>query len=360
MPAKTQTAPPAVQELVLDPEPSTAALQTITSASLQVQHQRSWLDDPEKVQLIKNTIAVGTSDDELALFLEVCRATGLNPFQRQIFCIMRKEWDDETRTKKPKMTIQTSIDGYRLIASRTGQHAGTEDAEIGYLNDRVFPDWAKTTVYRLMPTGHVAKFTATARWEEYCQVNRDGEVIGLWAKMPVTMLAKCSEALALRKGFPQELSGIYTREEMMQAENPDARELPPPVSDRAPRPSKALAPSNPPDPPKAPAITPDWKEKLEGLGVLDLPATKGLAKLLGASDDAWSDEVGTEVLVYIRGFVRLLIKAGYTTEKAMTSVRDFITFVDAVGGFSTVDHNALTNLVDEYTYAVRKSEEAEA
>lgn len=360
MAPKTQTAPPAVQELVLEPEPSTTALQTIGSASFQVQHQRSWLDDPEKVQLIKDTIAQGTSDDELALFLEVCRATGLNPFQRQIFCIMRKEWDPETRTKKPKMTIQTSIDGYRLIASRTGQHAGTEDAEFGPLNHLGFPEWAKTTVYRLMPTGHVAKFTGTARWDEYRQVNKDGELIGLWPKMGFTMLAKCSEALALRKGFPAELSGIYTREEMMQAENPDARELPPPVSDRAPRPSKALTLPAPPEPPKAPSITEDWREKLEGLGVLDLPATKVLAKLLGASDDLWSDEVGSQVLVFMRGFVRLLIKQGYKTDSAMSALPDFLKFVDALGGFISVEFEALSNMIDEYTYAVRKSAEAEA
>lgn len=172
----------------------------------------------EQVDLIKQTVAAGTTDLELQLFLEVAKSSGLNPFQRQIYAVMR--WD--ARTKKEKMVIQTGIDGYRLIATRTGAHLGTTDPEFGPIKDG-YPEWARVTVRRLVQ-GHTAEFTATARWSEYVQKTKDG-VSNMWAKMPHTMLGKCSEALALRKAFPAELSGVYTSEEMQQADTAQVVEV---------------------------------------------------------------------------------------------------------------------------------------
>lgn len=171
----------------------------------------------DQIDLIKRTVADGTSDDELALFLEVCRSTGLNPFQKQIYAIMRDTYNSKTKRKEPRMTIQTGIDGYRLMAARTGQHAGTDDAVFD-TETAPAPTWARVTVRRLLAGGMVAEFTATARWREYAQTY-DGNPSGMWAKMPYQMLAKCAEAQALRKAFPAELSGVYTAEEMAQADN---------------------------------------------------------------------------------------------------------------------------------------------
>ena len=157
----------------------------------------------EQIELLKKTVATGLDDNEFRLLIEVAQGTGLNLFQRQIYGIKRGG----------KMTIQTGIDGYRLVAARTGRHAGTSDAEFDS-QDGHNPKWARVTVKKVMPNGFVADFTATARWSEYVQ-----EQSPMWRKMPFLMLSKCAEALALRKAFPAELSGVYTDTEMMQADD---------------------------------------------------------------------------------------------------------------------------------------------
>lgn len=153
-----------------------------------------------QVDIIRNQIAKGATPDELSLFLEVCKLTGLNPFMRQIYAIKRGG----------QMTIQTGIDGYRLVAARTGQLAGIDDPTYDTETEQ-HPNRATVTVWRFV-NGHRVPFTATARWTEYSQQG------GLWGKMPYLMLGKCAEALALRKAFPAELSGVYTGEEMQQAD----------------------------------------------------------------------------------------------------------------------------------------------
>jgi len=169
-----------------------------TSLAKETAHQYT----REQIDLLKKTVATGLDDNEFRLLVEVAQGTGLNLFQRQIYGIKRGG----------KMTIQTGIDGYRLVAARTGRHAGTSDAEFDS-QDGNHPKWARVTVKKVMPNGFVADFTATARWTEYVQ-----EQSPMWRKMPFLMLSKCAEALALRKAFPAELSGVYTAEEMMQAD----------------------------------------------------------------------------------------------------------------------------------------------
>lgn len=189
-------------------------------------YSADWAANQVKLDLLKRTFADGTSNDEFSLFVEVAKSTGLNPFQRQIYAIMRSSWNPQTQQKEAKMTIQTGIDGYRLIAARTGLHAGTSDTEYGPLVNG-YPEWARVTVKKIVG-GIVTEWPATARWTEYAQMKDEynGKVktgrqvlSGQWPKMPYTMIAKCAEALALRRAFPAELSGIYTADEMNQAEN---------------------------------------------------------------------------------------------------------------------------------------------
>jgi phage recombination protein Bet len=182
---------------------------------------------PEQVDLIKRQIAKDCSNDELKLFLYQCARTGLDPFSKQIYAIKRKEKVGEQWTEK--MSIQTGIDGFRLTADRTGRYAPGPD------NDYAYDDQARL----IKATAHVMKFaggmwhkvSASAFYLEYAQLNRDGKPTRMWADKPHIMLGKCAEALALRKAFPAELSGLYTPEEMANATPaPDAKPeyIPPP------------------------------------------------------------------------------------------------------------------------------------
>jgi len=156
---------------------------------------------PAQEDLSKSQIAVGATDDELKLFLHVADKSGLDPLSRQIYFIKRSG----------KMTIQTGIDGFRAVADRTGQYVGSSDPV--FEDNGKIPAKATVTVNKVVG-GIVGNFTATARWEEYYPGKSQGF---MWDKMPHTMLGKCAEALALRKAFPAQLSGLYTGDEMDQA-----------------------------------------------------------------------------------------------------------------------------------------------
>lgn len=164
---------------------------------------------------------------ELSAFLHLCQRTRLDPFSRQIYLIGR--WD--SRQQRKVYTPQTSIDGYRVIAHRV---VAEQSASLGY-EDTLWCDqngqWRDVWLPDAPPSGvkvtvirNGQRFSAVALFREYVQTGKGDKPVGLWGKMPAGQLAKCAEALALRKAFPHDLAGVYTAEEMAQADNPAADE----------------------------------------------------------------------------------------------------------------------------------------
>lgn len=197
--------------------------------------------DDEKKGLLKQLMIASSkggpipTDAELALAVHICTRTGLDPFVRQIYFIKYGG----------KMTPQVSIDGFRLNAQRTGDCAGTDPIEYGMEQaGTAAPEWARCTVYRIVK-GMRVPFTAIARWKEYVPQNPE-----MWRRMPYLMIGKCAEALALRMAFPAELSGLYTDDEMAQADRGDTQVIE--VAAKVSAPQAPAAPAAKPPPAAAP------------------------------------------------------------------------------------------------------------
>ena len=185
------------------------------STSLAITTDQSYWS-PQQLSALKSLGLAQADAGDLAFFFHQAQRTGLDPFARQIYMINRGG----------KYGIQTSIDGFRIIAQRSGEYAG-QTAPYWCGEDGIWKDvWlantppaaAKIGVYR---QGFPEPLWAVVRWESYAVLNNP-----IWKKMPDVMLAKCAESLALRKAFPNDLSGIYTDEEMGQAEVVEERVKP--------------------------------------------------------------------------------------------------------------------------------------
>lgn len=184
--------------------------------------------DRSQIDLIKSMYFAGSTDSEFEMFMHICKKTGLDPILKQIHPV--KRWD--SKLQKEVMTVQTAIDGYRLIAERSGKYSPGREPTYKY-DDKGLLISATAYVKKMTVDGTWHEVAATAFFEEYVQRTKDGKPTSFWVRMGHNQLAKCAEALAIRKAFPADLSGIYTHDEMQQAYrvNPeeDEKPLPKPV-----------------------------------------------------------------------------------------------------------------------------------
>jgi len=244
-----------------DNVPMTANAATVVSGSGEV-----WTR--EQIDLIKRMAAPGATDDELRLFLYQCKRLDLDPLLHHAYFIRRPtEIDGQWQMVG---TIQVGIDGLRLAAFRTGQYAGQVGPEWCGPDGEWHDVWlspdppaaARVGVYR---QGWDHPVWGVARWTSYVQRRRDGKPTRAWAQMPDLMLAKCSEALALRRAFPDALSGVYIPEESAEWTPPEPTGVAPAsladhvnqlanrLTPAAPPSAVDTAPSQPVDEPPAPA-----------------------------------------------------------------------------------------------------------
>jgi phage recombination protein Bet len=163
---------------------------------------------PSDIEILKNSKFKGFTDAEISYCAKVSNQLQLSPFLNQLHFVRRKNKDGTA-----SIAAQVGIDGFRLAANRTGFYAGADDIAFEIAGPTAKkPMKATATVYKIVG-GVRCAFTASARWEEFYN-----PIGGLWDKLPFQMLGKCAEAQALRKAFPAELAGVYSNEEMDQAD----------------------------------------------------------------------------------------------------------------------------------------------
>lgn len=194
---------------------------------------------PEQVDLLKK-LNPSAPEEQLRLFVYQAKKAGLDPLTNQIHLLKRSRWNKEAKKWEPSWSIQTGIDGFRAAADRAGMYAPGKAPEITERNGGIFA----ATAYVMKKVGdRWFEVSAVAYWNEYVQTDNKGKPGRMWEKMPRNQLSKCAEALALRKAFPAELSGIYTDDEMQQADSESM--LHPPAGEPA-----AETTPEPPKPPK--------------------------------------------------------------------------------------------------------------
>lgn len=157
---------------------------------------------------------------DLDIFLAQSKRTGLDPFSKQIYMIGRRQKIGNTDQYEIKQTIQVGIDGLRAIAHRVAQQCH----EVFSMSDTLWADnngaWHDVWLAPTPPAAAKVSvkrgggvFSAVALFKEYAPIYK-GKLSGMWGSKPALMIAKCAEALALRKAFPTDMSGIYTDDEM--------------------------------------------------------------------------------------------------------------------------------------------------
>lgn len=177
-------------------------------------------DDSKLIDVLRSSLYPNAAPASVQLVLGYCRAAGLDPMQKPVHIVPM--WDSKAREMRD--VIMPGIGLYRTQAARTGQCAGITEPEFGPDVEGsvgnaaiIYPAWCKVTVKRRLPDGTIAEFTAVERWLENYAVKGGQEKStapnAMWTKRPYGQIAKCAEAQALRKAFP-EIASAPTADEM--------------------------------------------------------------------------------------------------------------------------------------------------
>lgn len=178
------------------------------------------MSEQELMTVLENSLYPGATHESIKLVIGYCKAAGLDPMQKPVHIV--PIWD--SKAGRLRDVVMPGVGLYRTQAARSGQYAGVSEAEFGPdVTEKIggveitYPAWCKVTVKRLLPNGEAADFSATERWKEnYAQKGGKDKSIApnaMWTRRPYAQLAKCSEAQALRKAFP-ELGAAPTADEM--------------------------------------------------------------------------------------------------------------------------------------------------
>jgi phage recombination protein Bet len=176
--------------------------------------------DQELIAVLQSSLYPGAAIGSVQMVLNYCAAAGLDPMQKPVHIV--PIWD--AKAGEMRDVVMPGIGLYRTQAARSGNYAGVSDAEYGPdVTEKLggveitYPAWCKVSVKRLLPNGQVAEFSATERWKENYAVKGGKEKSiapnAMWTKRPYGQVAKCAEAQALRKAFP-EFGSAATADEM--------------------------------------------------------------------------------------------------------------------------------------------------
>lgn len=166
---------------------------------------------------LQNSVFPGAKEESILLAIDYCKARKLDILKKPCHIVPMSVTDAKTGNKQWRDVIMPGIYEQRITAFRTGQMAGQDEPEFGEditYKEVTAPKWCKVTVYRFV-NGQRCAFSHTEYFSEACATTSKGEVNSMWTKRPRGQLAKCAEAGALRKAFPDELGGVMTVDEML-------------------------------------------------------------------------------------------------------------------------------------------------
>lgn len=178
------------------------------------------LADDELIPVLRSSLYPGAKDESIKLVIAYCRASGLDPMQKPVHLVPMnvKKVGGGPRDYEWRDVVMPGIGLYRIQASRTSELAGIDEPEYGPDVSLpgvpgTVPEWCKVTVYRVIG-GTRVPFTAREYWaENYATAGRESsEPNSMWKRRPRGQIAKCAEAQALRKAFP-ELGSMPTADE---------------------------------------------------------------------------------------------------------------------------------------------------